>query len=141
MKVSAKMDYAVRALLELAMQWPDTKPQQIGDISRRASVPQKFLIHILIALKSLGYVHSIRGKSGGYALALDPRKINLANVVKQLGGMGSFDEEKRKTKKGDAISLLWQEIDQTIIDTLKGITIEDLCNRQRLQVKSISYDI
>ncbi len=141
MKVSAKMDYAVRALLELALHWPETKPQQLSDISRKAIVPQKFLIHILIALKSLGYVHSIRGKVGGYVLAMDPRKISLADVVKQLGGMGSFDEEQRKTKKDDAISLLWQEIDKSIIVTLKGINLEDLCNRQRQQVKSISYDI
>ena len=141
MKVSAKMDYAVRALLELALHWPNTHPLQIGDISRKAGVPQKFLIHILIALKGLDYVHSIRGKMGGYVLSVDPRKINLANVVKQLGGMGSFDEEKRKTKKGDAISLLWQEIDKSIVQTLKGINLEDLCNRQREQVKTISYDI
>ena len=141
MKVSAKMDYSVRALVELALPWPNTHPQQIGDISRRAGMPQKFLIHILIALKSLSYVHSIRGKAGGYVLAMDPRKINLADVVKQLGGMGSFDEEKRKNKKGDAVSLLWQEIDKSIIATLKGITLEDLCNRQRLQVKSINYEI
>jgi Rrf2 family protein len=141
MKVSAKMDYAVRALLELALHWPDTHPQQISDISRKAGVPQKFLIHILIALKGLGYVHSIRGKTGGYALAMEPKQINLADVVKQLGGLGSFEEEKRKTVKGDAISMLWQEIDQAIIKTLKGINLEDLCNRQRMQLKSISYDI
>jgi Rrf2 family protein len=141
MKVSAKMDYAVRALLELGLHWPNTNPRQISDIGRKASVPQKFLIHILIALKGLGYVHSIRGKSGGYVLAIEPKKINLADVVKQLGGLGSFDEEKRKTKKNDAISLLWQEIDQSIIKTLKGVNLEDLCNRQRQQVKTISYDI
>lgn len=141
MKVSARMDYAIRSLLELAMQWPDTTPQQLGALSRRASVPQKFLIHILIALKGLGYVYSIRGKAGGYVLAIEPRKINLADLVKQLGGMGSFDEERRKTKKGDAVSLLWQEIDQAIIERLKKITLEDICNRQRLQQRSISFDI
>ena len=141
MKVSAKMDYAVRALVELALQWPDTNPQQISGISSKAGVPQKFLIHILIALKDLNYVHSIRGKLGGYVLAMDPRKINLADVVKHLGGMGSFDEEKRKTKKNDAVSLLWQEIDKIIIQTLKGINLEDLCNQKRQQVKTISYDI
>jgi Rrf2 family protein len=141
MKVSAKMDYAVRALLELALHWPDTHPQQISDISRKAAVPQKFLIHILIALKGLGYVHSLRGKAGGYVLSVAPDQISLADVVKQLGGLGSFDEEKRKTKKGDAISLLWKEIDQIIIQTLKHISLEDLCDRQRLQLKSISYEI
>ena len=141
MKVSAKMDYAVRALVELALHWPSVDPHQIGDVSRKAGVPQKFLIHILIALKGLGYVHSIRGKTGGYVLAIDPRTISLADVVKQLGGMGSFDEEKRKTKKDDAVSILWQEIDKSIVATLRGVSLEDLCNRQRQQVKSISYDI
>ena len=65
MKVSAKMDYAVRALMELGSHWPYAHPRQISDISIKAGVPQKFLIHILISLKGLGYVHSIRGKSGG----------------------------------------------------------------------------
>ncbi|MBI3602104.1 MAG: Rrf2 family transcriptional regulator [Candidatus Omnitrophica bacterium] len=141
MKVSAKMDYAVRALLELALHWPDTNPRHIRDISRKAAVPQKFLIHILIVLKSLGYVHSIRGKTGGYTLALEPRQIRLVDVVKQWGGLGSFDEQKRKMKKDDAISLLWQQIDKDIIQTLKGVSLEDLCNRQRQQGKILSYDI
>lgn len=141
MKISAKIDYAVRALLELALHWPDTYPQQISDISRKAGIPQKFLIHILIALKGLGYVHSVRGKAGGYALAMEPKMINLADVVKQLGGLGSFDEEKRKRQKADAVSNLWKEIDQNIIHTLNEVSLEDLCNRQRMQLKSISYEI
>ena len=140
MKVSAKMDYAVRALVELALHWPDTDPRPISDISRKAGVPHKFLIHILIALKSLGYVHSTRGKAGGYTLTLEPKEINLANVVKQWGGLGSFDEQKRKTKK-DAISLLWGEIDKSVIQTLRGVSLEDLCNRWRQQGKTLSYDI
>src|SRR5438067_1777645 len=114
MKVSARMDYAVRALVELALHWPSNDLRQLADISRKAVVPRKFLVHILIALKNSGFVHSIRGKMGGYALDLEPRQIILADVVKQLGGLGSFDEEKRK-KKNDAVSLLWQDIDKKII--------------------------
>lgn len=135
------MDYAVRALLELGYHWPDTHPRQVREISREAGVPQKFLIHILIALKNLGYVHSIRGKTGGYILALGPQEIKLADIVKQLGGLGSFEEQKRKTKKNDAISLLWQEIDQSILQTLKRVNLEDICNRQRQHIKALSYDI
>ena len=140
MKVSAKMDYTLRALLELALHWPDTHPCQLSDISRRAGVPKKFLIHILIALKSFGYVQSIRGKLGGYVLSREPRQINLADIIKQLEVLGSFDEEKRK-KKNDAVSLLWQDMDKSIVHSLKGITLEDLCNRQRQQIKILSYDI
>lgn len=141
MKVSARMDYAVRALLELGLHWPDTHPRQLRCISPKAGIPQKFLIHILIALKNFGYVHSIRGKIGGYFLARPPQEINLAEVVKQWGGLGSFDEQKRKTKKNDAVSLLWQDIDKNIIQTLKNISLEELCNRQRQLMKAVSFDI
>ncbi|MDE1920581.1 MAG: Rrf2 family transcriptional regulator [Candidatus Omnitrophica bacterium] len=140
MKVSARMDYAVRALLELGLHWPDTQPLQLEGISRRAGVPQKFLIHILIDLKNLGAVNSIRGKKGGYVLGEDPRKINLAAIVRRLGGIGSFEEEKRK-KKNDSVSLLWKEIDKSIIEKLEKISLEDLCNRQRQAVKTLSFDI
>ncbi|MDE2028081.1 MAG: Rrf2 family transcriptional regulator [Candidatus Omnitrophica bacterium] len=140
MKVSARMDYAVRALLELGLHWPNNQPLQLRAISRKAGVPQKFLIHILIALKNLGYVYSIRGKTGGYVLGEAPAKINLADLVKQLGGLGSFDEEKRK-KKNDSVSLLWQDIDKSVVNALKGVTLEDLCNRQRQQIKTLSFDI
>lgn len=140
MKISAQIDYAVRALLELACHWPDSHPCQLESISRRAVVPKKFLIHILIVLKNSGFVHSMRGKKGGYILAKEPRQINLADIVLQLGGRGSLDEEKRK-KKNDIVSLLWRQLDRTIIQTLKAITLEDLCNRQRQHIKTISYDI
>ncbi len=140
MKVSARMDYAVRALLELGLHWPDNHPYQLRDISRKANVPKKFLVHILIALKNLGYINSIRGKTGGYILGMEPRQINLADIVKQLGALGSFDEEKRK-RKNDAVSLLWQDIDKNIIKILKTINLEELCNRQRQQIKVLSYDI
>ncbi len=140
MKVSAKMDYAVRALLELGLRWPDTKPCQIQDIGRKAMVPQKFLIHILIALKNLGLVQSVRGQKGGYILGKEPRQIILAGLVRDLGGLGSLEEEKRK-KKQDAVSQLWQDMDKSVIQFLKTLTLEDLCNRQRQQIKTLSFDI
>lgn len=140
MKVSARMDYALRALLELGLHWPDSSPCQLNAVSKRAGVPKKFLIHILIALKNDGFVHSIRGKMGGYVLGKDPNLINLDEIVKRLEGSVSLEEQKRK-KKNDAVSLLWRDIDKSILDHLKRITLEDLCNRQRQQIKVLSYDI
>lgn len=69
MKISAKIDYACRALLiELGLHWPDNRPMQVSAIAKRQKIPMNFLVHILITLKELGYVDSIRGKSGGYVL-------------------------------------------------------------------------
>ena len=85
MKISAKMDYACRALLELALHWPDLTPMQISEIAKRQEIPIKFLVHIMIHLKERGYVNSVRGNKGGYLLAKAPAEIHFGEVIENLG--------------------------------------------------------
>src|SRR2546427_7062657 len=97
MKISAKIDYACRALIELALHWPDRTPLQIRTIAKRQKIPIKFLVHILIHLKQLGLTQSVRGKSGGYVLAQSPTNIKLNMIIKSFGGLGySSVDEKAK---------------------------------------------
>ena len=95
MNISAKTEYACRALLELSLQWPNVAPRQIADIAVRQKMPTKFLIHILIALKGLGFVDSSRGKSGGYYLTASPQTIKLVDVIRHFGGIGSADAGRK----------------------------------------------
>jgi Rrf2 family protein len=69
MKLSAKSDYALRAILELSLHWPKNEPLSLTTIAKRQQIPLKFLSHILLHLKDIGLVHSLRGKEGGYLLA------------------------------------------------------------------------
>lgn len=137
MKISAKADYACRALMELSLHWPDTKVRQVADIGRRQKIPDKFLVHILIELKGLGYVDSTRGKSGGYYLTAAPDKIKLKDIIRHFGGV----ESGKKTGTQDVLALIWKDIDAAVLKALENITFETICNRHRTHGKAITYDI
>lgn len=139
MKISAKTEYACRALLELCLHWPDTKPQQVADIAKRQKIPTKFLIHILIALKGFGYVESARGKSGGYYLTRAPQTIKLVDIIYAFGGMELTDKKKKSNQ--DVLGLIWQEVDAAVLTAMEEITFEIICNRHCQHGKAIMYDI
>src|SRR5258706_6368924 len=92
---SAKLDYALRAVLDLALQPPD-KACQSRDIAARQNIRGPYLDQILAILKREGIVRSIRGAGGGYTLARSPNRITVAEVVRAvvgdtllIGGIGS----------------------------------------------------
>ena len=86
MRISARCDYACKALLELALHWPNTEPLQINEISKTHDIPKRYLVQILMQLKGMGLVESIRGKDGGYKLTRSPAEITLVEVMRHVGG-------------------------------------------------------
>ena len=85
MHISAKSDYAVRALLALAAQ-PDDGPLTGEAIARSQNLPTKFLENILVDLRRAGFVRSQRGPEGGYRLARPASEITPAEVVRMIDG-------------------------------------------------------
>src|ERR1700676_5243044 len=81
MRISAKAEYACVAMLELAANDADAQPVRIKAIADAQGVPQRFLVQILLQLKTAGLVASVRGASGGYQLAKPPESITLAAVI------------------------------------------------------------
>jgi Rrf2 family protein len=139
MKIPAKTDYACKALLELSLHWPNTAPRQIAEIAAKQKIPTKFLTHILIALKGLGYVDSTRGKTGGYYLTTPPQSIKLIDIITNFGG---FDLGGAKRKKSqDVLDLVWQDIDVAIAKAFDQITFETIINRHRSAGKTMMYEI
>src|SRR5438270_11302025 len=85
MHVTAKADYAVRAIVELA----DSKqgsPRKVDDVARAQEIPVSFLENILTQLRSTGIVRSQRGLEGGYWLARPADELNLAQVIPAVEG-------------------------------------------------------
>src|SRR5258706_12052469 len=82
---SAKLDYALRAVLDLALQPPD-KACQSRDIAARQNIRGPYLDQILAVLKREGIVRSIRGAGGGYTLARRPQTISVGEVVRAMVG-------------------------------------------------------
>ena len=72
MNLSVKSDYAARAVLGLAKQYPSGKAVRVEDLAKDQQIPQNYLVQILIELKSKQIVKSVRGKEGGYLLDKAP---------------------------------------------------------------------
>ena len=86
MRVSAKGDYACRAMLDIVLNRSSDRPVQIREIALRQNVPVKFLEQILVALKRDGLLESRRGPGGGYLLAKPPSAISVADVLRATDG-------------------------------------------------------
>src|SRR5213076_1660149 len=87
MRVSAKVDYAVRAGAELAAAADGEGGPVKGDrLAQAQEIPVKFLENILLDLKHSGLVQSQRGAEGGYWLSLPPDEISLAEVIRAVEG-------------------------------------------------------
>ena len=85
MKLSRKSDYALRALMTLVGHY-GKGPVSIREIAERNDIPRKFLEHIMLQMKSKGWVASIAGRDGGFELALPPEKISMGQVVRHFDG-------------------------------------------------------
>ncbi len=85
MHVSAKADYALRALVEIT-QDADGSPLSAEAIGRKQDIPRQFLQSILADLRRAGVVRAQRGQGGGWLLAREPEAISVADVMRAVEG-------------------------------------------------------
>ena len=86
-RVSAKADYGIRALIELAaLEEEGGAPVKRDQIGAAQEIPVAFLENILLELKRAGLVRSVRGQAGGFRLARPPGGITLAEIIRALDG-------------------------------------------------------
>jgi Rrf2 family protein len=127
MKLSAKTEYACLAMLELAAAYDGGEPVQIRRIADEHGIPSRFLVQILLQLKSASLVASTRGAAGGYRLARPPAEIALVEVIEVMEG-----EERPVTNAGKKTPLvatlleLCRELDDVHRDKLRETTLIDL---------------
>jgi Rrf2 family protein len=81
-----KGKYGLKAMAHLAGM-PKGQPALVADIAATNSIPKKFLDAILGELRTAGFVHSKKGRGGGYVLARPPQDIRVGEVVRALDGM------------------------------------------------------
>ncbi len=140
MRISARCDYACRALLELALNWPNRGSLTIHAISEKQKIPTKYLVHILIQLKKMGLVESIRGKQGGYRLVKAPNRISLGEVIRQVGGP-LLPVVNSAIREQSAFTIIWSEVEGAMAKVLDRVTFEDICNKEKGMKGTIVYQI
>ena len=136
MRVPMKVDYGVRALIELA-QREGVGPVQTIEIAERQKIPEAYLEQLLSTLHRFGFVVSRRGPQGGHRLARDPRDINLGMIVNALEGTAAplecFDEpDQCNLSDVCAQRDIWKSVEEAIQVVLTSTTIADLANRQNV---------
>ena len=129
MRVTAKADYAVRAVIELA--GGAGKPVKRDRIVEAQAIPPKFLENILSELRHAGLVESQRGSEGGYWLAVAPEEITVAAVMRAVEGpLASVRSSRPETLKYEGLAqplqLLWIALRSQIRSVLDRVTIADL---------------
>src|SRR5262247_371394 len=124
MIVSAKTEYACIAVLELAVRHGGGEPVRIREISAAHGIPSRFLVQILLQLKSAGLVHSVRGAAGGYQLSREPDEITLLDVMTvvdaQLGQTGSG--AARNTATTRVLQRAWKAVAAKERELLGAVT-------------------
>jgi Rrf2 family protein len=130
MHVTAKADYAVRAIVELA----DSKqgsPRKVDDVAQAQGIPVSFLENILTQLRSSGIVRSQRGPEGGYWLARPPDELNLAQVIRAVEGplvgvRGQRPEEIEYVGSAESLQQVWIAVRANLRKVLEHVTVADV---------------
>ena len=117
-KLTVKCDYAARAVLALARHYSAGRAIRVELLAKEQSIPQNYLVQILIELKSADIVRSQRGKDGGYLLAKDPSEISLGDVLRCIHGE-VFDIPKGDTACPEELRVRWRQI-QSAVDSAAG---------------------
>jgi Rrf2 family protein len=130
MHVTAKADYAVRAVVELADS-SQSAPRKVEDIANSQSIPVSFLENILTQLRSSGVVRSQRGPEGGYWLAHPAEEVNLAQVIRAVEGplvgvRGQRPEEIEYTGSAEALQQVWIAVRANLRAVLEQVTVADV---------------
>jgi Rrf2 family protein len=127
MLVTARAEYACLAMLELASHYGDPKPLRLAELADQHGIPQRFLVQILLQMKSAGLVQTTRGASGGYHLALPPEEITLADI---LGVLESDDEPSERQVSPSAMASnlqqVWKGLGEARTQYLKNHTLASL---------------
>ena len=129
MRVSAKADYALRAVIELAA--AGEGPVKGERIAQAQEIPLKFLENILGDLRHAGIVRSQRGAEGGYWLARPPEEITVADVVRAVDGpianvRGLGPEQVEYAGSAERLRDVWIAVRANLRAVLEHVTLADV---------------
>jgi Rrf2 family protein len=127
---SAKTQYALVSLMELAAIHDQGGVLQVGEIAQRQSIPDRYLEQMLTALRRSHILRSLRGPKGGYQLARPPAQVRLAEIVACLEGEPETSPNGRPSPEFQVLAQLEQQLQQARQRLLEDTTLQDLLDRR-----------
>ncbi|MGH3350161.1 MAG: RrF2 family transcriptional regulator [Nocardioides sp.] len=134
MRVSAKSDYALRALIEMSAR-EDGKAVSAEELGRAQEIPHGFLQAILADLRKAGVVISQRGQSGGWRLARKSTDVSVADVIRAVDGplvsvYGLRPEAVTYNERADVLQHVWIAARDSLREVFEKVSIADLASRE-----------
>jgi Rrf2 family protein len=146
MKLTYKGDYALKAVLDLALHYGEELVTS-HDFAKRIDAPVKFFEQVLTELKRGGIVKSKRGNEGGYLLSKAPSEITVGDVVRIIEGpiepIACVKENYTGCKEinGCVFRNIWQRVHQATSDIIDHVTFEDLVVQVKNKEQVLTYTI
>jgi Rrf2 family transcriptional regulator, cysteine metabolism repressor len=146
MKITYKDDYALKALLDLALHY-EKGLLTINDVAKHIDAPVKFLEQVLLDLKKGGFVESKRGNVGGYQLAKDPAEITLGQVIRYIDGpiepIGCVEKGYSNCQdlRKCVFKSIWQEVARATSVIVDNVSFADLVNKVNSEQAVLAYSI
>jgi Rrf2 family protein len=129
-RISAKADYAIRAVVELAS-LSDSSPAKGEQLAVAQGIPLRFLLNILQDLKRAGIVDSQRGSEGGYRLARPPDSLPLADIIRAVEGPlaqvgDARPEDLHYPGPAESLGEVWIAVRANLRAVLELVTVADV---------------
>lgn len=133
MRISAKADYAIRAVVELASMCA-AHPVKAETLAAAQGIPAKYLLNVLFELKRAGIVTSQRGAVGGYRLGRPPAQITLADIIRAVEGplaqVGDYrPDELDYHGTAEPLRDVWVAVRANLRSILETVTVAHVANR------------
>jgi Rrf2 family transcriptional regulator, cysteine metabolism repressor len=129
MKLSAKSDYAARAVIGLARRFQSGDSVRVEDLAGEQGIPSNYLVQILIELKSQQIVKSVRGKEGGYLLARPPAEITMADVLHCVHGEVFDSPALNDTQCPPELRAAWKKLQTAVEEAASSINFQKLLDQ------------
>lgn len=136
MKISTKGRYALRLMIDLAMNSGDS-PVRVKDIASRQDISEKYLEQIIAMFNKAGYVKSIRGAQGGYLLTKEPSEYTVGMILRLAEGsiapVSCVDDTSAGCDRREACvsAMLWEKINTAVNEVVDHTTLQDLVDWQK----------
>ncbi len=138
MTFSAKSEYALVALIELAAVQAQGHTLQVGEICRRQGIPDRYLEQLLTSLRKAGVLRSSRGPHGGYQLARPAAEITVAEVIACLQRSAHGQRQgDRSTPEFSVIATLECELEQARARLLSATTLKQLLEERQARAQPL----